>query len=243
MTAEIDIDLQVKHLFACSFREVVMKFKDAEVIGHRGAAALAAENTKEAFEKAIEANLNWVETDVRLSRDGRLVLWHDACIEDLPIESSNLDTLREAAGGHLMTLCQALDQFSPELHFNLDMKSHTALPFVVQELKARNLEHCTLLSSFHHKAMVEGQYAHRDMLFAPILASRPASTLSFLSWFKHMKFIVCDIDFIDLAMIDEIKKLGFQLYLYNVHFKEQAAAFIEAGVNAIIVDNPIVFME
>jgi glycerophosphoryl diester phosphodiesterase len=46
-------------------------------VGHRGASALAPENTLRAFELAIENSLDIVELDVHLSRDGQLVVIHD----------------------------------------------------------------------------------------------------------------------------------------------------------------------
>ena len=47
------------------------------IIGHRGASALAPENTMAAFRKAIEAGADGIEFDVRLSRDGLPVVIHD----------------------------------------------------------------------------------------------------------------------------------------------------------------------
>ena len=47
------------------------------VVGHRGAAALAPESTAAAFRAAGAAGARWVETDVRLTDDGVLVLHHD----------------------------------------------------------------------------------------------------------------------------------------------------------------------
>lgn len=47
-------------------------------VGHRGASALAPENTLRAIEVAIEHGLDLVEVDVHLSRDGQLVVIHDA---------------------------------------------------------------------------------------------------------------------------------------------------------------------
>lgn len=48
-----------------------------KVIGHRGACAYAPENTFASFRKAAELGARWVEFDVRLTRDGDLVLMHD----------------------------------------------------------------------------------------------------------------------------------------------------------------------
>ncbi len=48
-----------------------------DVIGHRGAARHAAENTIAAFQAAVALGAGAVEADVCLTRDGELVLWHD----------------------------------------------------------------------------------------------------------------------------------------------------------------------
>ena len=47
------------------------------IIGHRGASAVALENTIAAFHAAIVAGADGIEFDVRLSRDGVPVIIHD----------------------------------------------------------------------------------------------------------------------------------------------------------------------
>ena len=55
-----------------------MVFEDTPVLcGHRGAGAGAGENTLLSFEAAVEAGLEWVEVDVRLTHGGELVAHHD----------------------------------------------------------------------------------------------------------------------------------------------------------------------
>jgi glycerophosphoryl diester phosphodiesterase len=53
----------------------------APVIGHRGAAARAPENTLAGLRRAKELGCAWVEFDVRLTGDGALVLCHDSRLE------------------------------------------------------------------------------------------------------------------------------------------------------------------
>ena len=48
------------------------------VVGHRGNSGLAPENTAAAFAQARAAGADMVETDVRLSADGELFLFHDS---------------------------------------------------------------------------------------------------------------------------------------------------------------------
>lgn len=51
--------------------------KKVAVIGHRGAAGLAPENTLAAFSRACEIEVDAVEFDVLFTADGRVVVYHD----------------------------------------------------------------------------------------------------------------------------------------------------------------------
>jgi len=50
------------------------------VVAHRGAKNIAPENTIAAFEAAAKLGANYVELDVRTSKDGELILMHDATV-------------------------------------------------------------------------------------------------------------------------------------------------------------------
>lgn len=58
-----------------------MKIVDSPLIAHRGASAVAPENTLIAVEIAAKLGARWVETDVRLTSDGGLVMIHDATLD------------------------------------------------------------------------------------------------------------------------------------------------------------------
>ena len=51
------------------------------IIGHRGASALAPENTLASFRQALIDGADGIEFDVRLARDGVAVVIHDATLE------------------------------------------------------------------------------------------------------------------------------------------------------------------
>jgi glycerophosphoryl diester phosphodiesterase len=51
------------------------------VLAHRGGSALAPENTIAAFDRGLDAGADGLELDVRLSRDGIVVVHHDAALE------------------------------------------------------------------------------------------------------------------------------------------------------------------
>jgi glycerophosphoryl diester phosphodiesterase len=74
------------------------------VIAHRGASGSAPENTLAAFRKAVELGAGFIETDLQLSRDARLVALHDDTLERTtngsgPVSSRTLEELRKLDAG------------------------------------------------------------------------------------------------------------------------------------------------
>jgi len=65
------------------FSQVSVKQKANKyyVIGHRGAAGLAPENTLAAFKKACEIGVNAIELDVFLTADAKIVVHHDYALK------------------------------------------------------------------------------------------------------------------------------------------------------------------
>ncbi len=51
------------------------------VYAHRGLSSLYPENTLEAFKKALEYKIGGIETDVQMSKDGELMIFHDEYLE------------------------------------------------------------------------------------------------------------------------------------------------------------------
>ena len=72
------------------------------IIGHRGASALAPENTLAAFRRALADGADGIEFDVRLSRDGVAVVIHDATL-------SRTASLRRRVSNLTATELQATD--------------------------------------------------------------------------------------------------------------------------------------
>jgi glycerophosphoryl diester phosphodiesterase len=79
------------------------------VLGHRGASAVAPENTVAAFVRARELGADGVELDVRRSADGVLVVHHDAEIAGVGLIASLTLAALRAARPDLATLADALD--------------------------------------------------------------------------------------------------------------------------------------
>jgi glycerophosphoryl diester phosphodiesterase len=127
-------------------------------IGHRGAAALAPENTLRAFRAAVELGVDLVEFDVLDLPRGPLVLAHSDRLEEVShgaatgsVRARSLEELREVAP-ELPTLDEALAYFAdeavePGLH--VDLKLTARLDELAAALRRHGLERRTVVSSFH----------------------------------------------------------------------------------------------
>ena len=113
-------------------------------LAHRGASALAPENTIEAFRLAVEAGAGGLELDVHMTRDGHIVVIHDATVDRTTsgtgaVSEMTLDELRRLDAGHnfssdggparpyrgrgvrVPTLEEVLEEF-PAVAVNIDIK-------------------------------------------------------------------------------------------------------------------------
>ena len=132
------------------------------VIGHRGAAALAPENTLAAFRAARAVGVDLIEFDVLSLHDGELVIAHSEDLYEVShgaapgtVTSMGIADVRRFAPD-LLTLDEALAFFvdeAPEIGVHVDLKSASALEGVVRALEQSGLLERTLVSSFHHRAL------------------------------------------------------------------------------------------
>lgn len=78
------------------------------VIGHRGAAAAAPENTLPSFRRALESGVDAVELDLHCTRCGELIVIHDDTLERTTdgagdVEALNLEDLQKLDAGYGFT--------------------------------------------------------------------------------------------------------------------------------------------
>jgi glycerophosphoryl diester phosphodiesterase len=132
------------------------------VIGHRGAAALASENTLAGFRAAVAAGVDLIEFDVLALAGGELVVAHSDDLHELShgVERGTVGSMTLA---DLCALCPELPTFDEALEFfsdealevgiHVDLKSAGAVDAVGQALARLGLMERTLVSSFHLGAL------------------------------------------------------------------------------------------
>lgn len=127
-------------------------------IGHRGAAALAPENTLRSFRAALEVGVDLIEFDVLDLRRGPLVLAHSDHLDEVShgrasgrVRDLSLAAIR-AVAPELPTLDEALAFFvdeAPGVGLHVDLKLRTRLDELAAAIARHGLESRSVVSSSH----------------------------------------------------------------------------------------------
>jgi glycerophosphoryl diester phosphodiesterase len=108
----------------------------AMVTAHRGVAAGAAENTIAAFTKAIDVGADMIEFDVRRTRDGELIAFHDATIRGVPVSRLSRDEIEAAAGVRPPLLAEVLQACAGRIRLDVELKEDGYVQDVITVLRA-----------------------------------------------------------------------------------------------------------
>lgn len=110
-----------------------------KVIGHRGAAGLAPENTYVGFDIALELGVDGIETDVQRTQDGKLVLFHDDLLDRTTngtgvLQATPWQELQQLdagswfdgtyAGERVPLLVEVLQRYGARTYFDLEIKQN-----------------------------------------------------------------------------------------------------------------------
>ena len=124
-------------------------------IAHRGGAAEHPENTMAAFEHAVKLGYRCIETDVRATRDGVAVVFHDEHLDRLtdhagPLAArdwARLDKVR-IHGKEPVVRLDALLGAWPELRLIIDPKADDVVAPLIEALRRTNARDRVCIGSF-----------------------------------------------------------------------------------------------
>jgi glycerophosphoryl diester phosphodiesterase len=223
-------------------------------VGHRGASALAAENTLAAFELAVELGCDTLEFDV-LGAHGTVVVAHDG---------------RAARAESVVTLDDALAFFAerlPDTVLQVDLKRRGLEAAVVEALRRHAVYERSWVSTFDAgslRRMAEvapdlprSYTLPRDRLsiskrraFAPIvrgaLASLGSSLPERLQTLRDRSgagAFTLHHSVASPAAIARAHELGAAVYVWTVDDPGLAQRLVDAGADGIITNDPRVFSE
>lgn len=216
------------------------------VIGHRGAAAYAPENTLASFREARKRGATWVETDIKLTADGVPILMHDPSLRRTTgIDRLVAETLKADLPPQVPTLEEAIDCFAElGLGCNVEIKPCPGREAETARVAVATLRQCwpgslpaPLLSSFKAASLAAARDAApefaRAMLLEDLADDWPlqARAVDAVGVNTNGKKLTAE-------RARDIKRAGLLLGVYTINEADLARRLIGMGADCIITDVP-----
>ncbi len=220
------------------------------MVAHRGASAAAPENTLAAFELAIAQGADGVELDVHRSRDGELVVHHDADAAGIGLLlDASFDAIR-AARPDIPTLAEVFS-VTAELMVNVEIKccgwdpdpdpDHAVAAAVVELVRTLDIVERVVVSSFdlaHIDAvrLLDADLAtgflvhgHDPATFVGVCVERGHGWLhpDWGNLARHLE-----------STVDAAHAAGIRLDPWTIDDPDTMRRFAAAGVDALITNDP-----
>ncbi|TVY09726.1 glycerophosphodiester phosphodiesterase [Paenibacillus cremeus] len=234
-----------------------MTIQSPLIIAHRGAAGEAPENTLAAFQLAVEQGCHAIELDVHLSKDGEVIVCHDATvnrttdgigtIHDMTVEQlKTLDAGRwfdeKYEGERLPLLSEVFDLVPRHIMINVEIKgsyNRQLEPALIRLMQEYNRVDTVVISSFDHKSLLFAKLIEpmaKIGLLYDVNAVRHAALADLLG--TNVYSLHPNFKRIDKAEVQDAISQGLQVYPYTLNDEKRMKQAIEYGVSGIITDFP-----
>ena len=230
------------------------------VIGHRGAAGHAPENTVVSFEVAASLGVRWVEFDVRLTRDNQAIVIHDEYLE----RTTNGSGLVSDQDWKDIKNCDAGSWYDPEFSYETIPTLHKVILTLQKLGLGANLEIKSTPGREHESGQIIATLIkkHWPKSLPPILISsfQPACLAAVMKlapdlkralivdkvpfdWEEKLQALGCQglhcrHDKLNINLAKQITGRGFSLRCYTVNDSSRAELLFKWGVGAVFSDYP-----
>jgi glycerophosphoryl diester phosphodiesterase len=228
------------------------------VVGHRGAEALAPENTWAALYAGLHAGADLLELDVQLTHDGQAIVFHDFTLQpklgdprwvrDLAWEDlRSLDVGYwfgpEFAGERIPLLVSVFEWAKGKVPLQLDLKHGFADPGddrlemnVLDLIERLNMNDQVLVSSWDRVALARIRSRQPAISLAVNLRERVADPVAQVSA-SGARWVTVFWPQTDRLTVDRLQEAGLMVSLANLFTGDYAAA-LQLGVDAVTATDP-----
>lgn len=220
------------------------------IFGHRGARALAPENTLLGLDTGIRHGADAVEFDVQLHPSGALLLFHDLRLERTTnghgrLSDHAFEALRRLDAGRgqqIPTLEEALDLIEQRVMVNIELKTSDGTGEAVAGVLRQYLDagwpaERFLVSSFHLPELWEFKQMLPSIPIGALVAGVP------LDWAGSAielgaASLNLSAEFVDARLVADAKAHDLKVYVYTVNEVEDLRSLQEMGVDGVFTDVP-----
>jgi glycerophosphoryl diester phosphodiesterase len=206
------------------------------IIGHRGAAAHLLENTMPSFHKALELGADGFEMDVRITGDGKLVVFHNSVVGGHAVQTSNYEDIRQLPDGYEIPLFEDfLTTFGRRAFLDIELKS----PGFEEEALRLIQKHCdltrTILSAFHPPTLLKVRQLAPDLPLGYIF-NRTQEEEG-----RHncpIEYVIPQFRLASRDLINQVHGEGLKVFAWTVNDAQEATRLMDLGIDGLISDYP-----
>ncbi len=221
-------------------------------IAHRGASGYAPENTRAAFERAVEMGADMIETDVQLAHDGALVLFHDTTVTRTsnghgPVADYTLDELRgldigrwfapEFAGERILTLAEMVAEFVPRIPVVLEIKDPRATPALIEAIRAAGIADRVHVTSFFWPALLDAGKFDRSLTLGFLTRVFDADIIR-RCVNRGLAQICPHVDSLTTDLVATVHDAGLIVRAHGISERHQIDRLFDTGVDGATVNWP-----
>jgi glycerophosphoryl diester phosphodiesterase len=210
------------------------------ILAHRGFHADVPENTLQAFDAAWRLGIDGIETDVRLSADGKPVIMHDRVTPAGRSISSITHREIEKDVGHAVPLLAEILDAIPSVLWNIEIKHPEVWPVAAGVLRQYRQSHRIFVSSFRHD-IVRRCASELDIDCGLLLANRPLDLNHLLAEcadLPRIRSIVWDFNILDEEVLHAVARSGWDNYVYGPVTIGEHEYCRTLGLAGLITDHP-----
>ena len=228
-------------------RKRLQQVKDmVKVLGHRGCAGIEPENTIRAFKRAMDLCVDFIELDVRMSRDKKLVVIHDdkvdrttngnGYVRDLTFEE--MRKLDAGKGEKIPSLEEAIDLLKKgKQRIAIEIKEPDTLEGILKIVTKEGLSSKVIIVSFWHNVLKRIKEIEPEIKTGAIFVGRPVDTVS-IAKAAQSELLCLKHKFIDEEVVVECHKNDIEVNAWVVNDIEDIEKMKELGVDIISSDYP-----
>jgi glycerophosphoryl diester phosphodiesterase len=218
------------------------------VIGHRGAAGLARENSMEALRAGLEAGADILEFDVRLTKDKVAVVVHDFHTlrthhDTSIIARQTLEELQNRTKDQpIISLAQVLDEFFGVILLNIELKGRGTGKVVANLIKDKYIHSPKdwdniLLSSFKGNELTA---VRRESSHANLALLHSENPFLFIAYHRKLQLSAVGFHrlYINRFALEIAKRAHLFIYAYTVNRPHTALMLAQQHIDGIVTDNP-----
>lgn len=223
-----------------------------KVFAHRGFSGKYPENTRLAFDQAHELGVDGFELDIQLSRDNKIVVFHDRKLERTTNGKGRLaaHTLLElkqydaGQGEQIPALAELLKAYYLGPQLMIELKYHTAKNYqplveaLVKLLKKYKLKYPPIICSFNWPALAYLRSKSRSIQIAVLHTHKPFPRVLRTAKLVKASAVSTNIDEVNRVNIALADAAGLKTYVWTVNSKKQVALCRRLGVFGIISNFP-----